>query len=298
MKFQAIIQAAQMHRHNKQAAVPPTFHDAIQQSASQQLRSDAMRDIMTLSAAGLGAGVGLRGLMGLLRLGHTNLSANRAAKVRPSAITVPIPVREREEKTANSAIDFLTGGSAQSKTGIPLYMPALVGGPAIGGLAGWKAMDWLLDKRRRGQMAAEVEDARREYEAALMEARGIKAGEHSSLGQVLDQLYDAVVEKTASGTMTDLGGMLLGSYLLAGGAAAGLTGASTYGWAKKRRRRKIVEDALTRIKRKQQLLQPPPVFLQAVPTRPGQSKSVKGTRFSAAPSLAEQEGQLDREVAR
>lgn len=299
MQAKALTQIARFH--NKVAA-DPTLAEALQRATNRQLQAQALRDVLGYGGAALGVGAGLRGLTELFRLGARALpTKKRKVLSAPSAIYAQMPVPqadETEEKQSNATDvfrevgDFISGGKAQTREGIPWFTPAAVGVPLAGGIGGWKFMDWLLDKRRKSQIEAEVEAAKVEYEKALAEAQGVKRSSDSELGRTLDRLYDVALEKSG-GTMTDLGGSLAGLYLLMVGGAAGLTGTAAYNWTRKRSRQAIIDKALKSLKRKQQMQQPAPILVQPVPTA---RRANLNPEQAAADSLTELEDQLAGQV--
>lgn len=149
---------------------------------------------------------------------------------------------------------FLSGHGASptsslGKTQMPWYIPAIAGGGLAAGLGGYKVMDWLMNKKRKSDLKAELDDARTEFHGALMDeydpnkVKLLKAAGAGTLAGDLDRLADLVVgqEKRAeeptlldrvqsavspgipdvdSNTVGSLGGAALGGY----GALLGLTG--------------------------------------------------------------------------
>jgi len=299
MEANRITKAAWLHW---KAAADPSLTEALQHTATRQLQAQALRDVLGYGGAAVGIGAGLRGLSELFRMGSQAIPVGkkRKALTAPSAIyaQMPVPRDDEDEKIASitSAVgDFVAGGQAQTREGIPWFTPAVVGAPLLGGLGGWKFMDWMLDKRRKGQISEEVDAAKAEYEKALAEAQGVKRSSDSELGRTLDRLYELAIEKR-SGTVADMGGQALGLYLLAAGGAAGLTGYAGYNWAKKRTRREIIDKALKNLKRKQQLQQPAPIFVQPMPVARRANKPIDTSLAGPAPSLAAREDKLDQEA--
>jgi len=297
MQAKALTQIARFH--TKTAG--PTLAEQVHAIANSQMRAQALREILGYGGVAVGVGAGLRGLTELYRLGAKALPKKRKVLSAPSAIYAQMPVPRRDEteekqgtvKTVvQDLVDFGLGRKSQTREGMPWFGPAAVGIPLAGGVGGWKFMDWLLDKRRKGQIEAEVEAAKVEYEKALAEAQGVKRSADSELGRTLDRLYDLLTEKTA-GTGTDIAGALAGLYLLGAGGAAGLSGYAAYNWTKKRSRQAIIDKALKSLKRKQQMQQPAPILVQPVPTA---RRANLNPEQAAADSLTEMEDQLAGQV--
>jgi hypothetical protein len=279
-------------------AIDPAVMQAIQQEANRQLRSQALRDVLGYGAAGIGVGASLRGLQTLLRLGAGAVNTGKPAPSVPSGLLAELPlpmdddVEEKQSFDVQSVLDFGAGKKAITPEGVPWFLPAAVGLPALGAVGGWKFMDWIMDKRRKGAVKQDVEDAKREYEQALLESQGIKSSSCSELGATLDKLYDTVVEKTA-GRIADIGGQLSGVYLLAAMMAGTMSGVGGYNWAKKRSRRKVVEKALKNLKRKQQMQQPAPIYVQPHYVPRQTAPAIDTDLTGPVPSLAAQEDAIN-----
>ena len=127
-------------------------------------------------------------------------------------------------------------------------------------------MDYLLDKRRKGDLDAELEQAKQEYEAALMANSHGKMAADGTLAADLDRLYDAVSEKKAAEkqatSMADWAGFGLGNYGVYAGAS-GIAGAAlAYNWAKKRQRRALIEKALKERRKRRFSSQPAAMYVR------------------------------------
>jgi len=111
----------------------------------------------------------------------------------------------------------------------------------LGGLAGWKLIQALHNRKKKQDQQQEVDDAEQEYHDALM----------GKSGAALDSVYDSIGEKQAAfETITGLWDALKRVPAAVGGAGvvAGLGGGALaaklmYDRAKERSRAKAVEDA-------------------------------------------------------
>lgn len=196
------------------------------------------------------------------------------------------------------------------KTQMPWYIPA-VGAGAVGGLAGgYKLMDWIMNKKRKADLKGELDDAKREYQEALVDMydpqkiRLLKRGSAAeALARDLHELA-TLMTKSADGPMnpsdtwTDaaakrLDGLLpstnlrqtgssvagtgLGLYAaLAGGLALG-SGYLAHQYFSKTDPNKVLADVVKKRERERWATRPPEIF--AVPTpvaRRGDEVDIKG----------------------
>lgn len=236
----------------------PTAISTLQQAANQQLQRHAGQQLQKVLLTSLGVGLAGRGAWGLAQLLHRNL----AKPVQPaSARPVPLPMLyEQEPKQAGVAGDFLQGRHATTLQGVPWFMPAAVGA-GIGGLSGgWKLMDYLLDKRRQGDVDQDLEAAKREYEAALLAGSGKQAAAADELGQELEGLCDDV-EKQAS----DLAGQIAGGYGTYALLSALVAGLMAHQYGQKRQTRRVLERAQTARRRERAAQAPAPLMALPLP---------------------------------
>ena len=215
----------------------------LQSMAPNMIRQQANSDILKSMLAGLGVGAAARGGLGLARMLHGNMAAKPPKTLGPVVTKIPVPMEEEEEQMAS----FLGGDGATSKTGIPYYMPSMMLGTGAALAGGWAGIDKLLDSRRKKQQQEKLDNARAEFEQALLTQPGQKMASDSSgsaLGEELDRLFDGV-EKSAD-SMTNVLGQGAGLYgAYAGGS--GLLGAYlAYSLAKKQQRRAVFEKAQQR----------------------------------------------------
>jgi hypothetical protein len=268
-------------------------YGAIQEAASSALQSGGLRDVGSVALTGAGMGMGLRGLLGLLSLARRNIVKPQTSVPAPTEIDIPAEVEE--EKKAD-ALGFLKGDDASSKSGMPWYIPALLGGGALGAAGGYKGMDWLLDRRRKKEIDDQLADAKAEYEQALSEATGgRKLAADASLTRDLDTIFDAVekqgMEKEA--TFADSAGKATGIYGLYGLSSALAAAVATYSWGKKRRRKEILEKARKKRLRDRYRRQPSSILASSVPATNSEDPLAKEDPLKPAPSLDSQENELE-----
>ena len=281
--LQTILRASRAHSVRGRKSANDNFYSAVQAAAAQQLQSQALQNAGMIGAVGLGTGAAARGLTGLMQLINRNI--NKPRRSYPSSVPVDMPLQQEEEELKVAGVaDFMKGEYAQSVSGVPWAMPAAVGAGAAGLMGGWSAMDYLLDKRRKGDLQAELDKAKQEYEAALMSSsmHGKMAAE-GTLSRDLDNLYDELTKKATS--WTDLAGRGAGAYGIYGGVA-GLTSALlAYNWDKKRQRRALLDKALKERRKRRFSSQPAAMYV-----RPQQSKPQVPATMQTAPPLDETEG--------
>lgn len=191
----------------------------------------------------------------------------------------PQPVAPLQQKGAGVA-DFLKGEYAQSVSGVPWAMPAAVGAGAAGLMGGWSAMDYLLDKRRKGDLQAELEKAKEEYEAALMASTAGKTAAEGTLARDLDDLFDEMTKKASS--WADLAGRGAGAYGIYGGLAGLTTALLAYNWDKKRQRRALIDKALKERRKRRFSQQPAAMYV-----RPQQNAPQVPQSMQTAPPIDE-----------
>lgn len=285
----------------KQADDHP-FAAAVRDMAGNQLRQDALSDVGHVGLAALGVGAGARGLMGLYNLLRERPTNTRSG---PTALPLPYPdpnapIEDEEEgpdvlKMGFSISDYLPsldGSDASTKAGIPWYNPAMVMTGVAGLGAGWKGVDMLLDKRRQSEREQELEKARQEFHAALMQQHGVKQSADDPMvkvGEALDELYDTF--EATFGTATEKqadwlngAGAALGGYGTYAGLTGLLAGALVYDKTRKRSRASIVQKALQRRERRKFQQQPPEIYAIPEPIAKIDSPSLRDEELDKAAS--------------
>lgn len=237
------------------------FADAVGQMQAAQLKADALKDVKNLGLLGLGVGAAGAGAVGLYNV----LRRDKERKLHgPAVLPLTMPAKQ-----AWSLGDFLSGGQASTKGGIPWYDPAMFGVGALGLGAGYMGTSALLKRRRKAEGEAELEKARQEFNDALAGPPGPKvASERSAMekaGRDLDRLFDLLagpLQKEAL-DLPNLGGQALGGYGVYAGLSGLLTGAVLYNQAKKRSRAAVLDAALKRRARRQFMQSP--THIEALP---------------------------------
>ncbi len=192
------------------------------------------------------------------------------------------------------------------KTQMPWYMPA-IGAGAIGGVAGgYKLMDWVLNKKRKADLRGELDDAKREYQEALVDMydpnkiRLLKRGSAAeALARDLDELAALTVKQAnPSETWTDalgkrltgvipttnvqrtassVGGAGLGTYLALAGAIGLGSGYLSHQYFSKTDPNKVLADVVKKRERERWATRPPEIFAVPSPVvRTGDEVDLKG----------------------
>ena len=241
----------------------------LQANANKQLQSSAKNDILkaVLIAGGLGAG--MRGISGLSRMFSPG---QRPVPSRTVDMPVMYPRDEEEdqEKVAKNS-------DATSKIGLNYYLPGMLLGAPLAFAGGWSGVDAILDKQRLKKTDAELDEAKEEYQRALLGAykRGSDAGDPLS---VLDEVFDGHYDKQAEEPEVSPGFFedLFRNYAPnLPGAATGLAAAYAIpagigGYAvvdsimKKRSKRALLDKAMKERARRHAMQQPAELY--AIPT--------------------------------
>jgi hypothetical protein len=142
------------------------------------LRGAALDDILAVAGLAAAGGVGARGLLGLRYMfGRKRPDLQRT--LGPTVLSVPAPVYASPaaatagHKAAGyalykQAIEKRAEGLLTSRSEIPWYLPGITLA-GVGGLAGgYKLMDVLMDRKRKADLQADLQDARAQYRAALL----------------------------------------------------------------------------------------------------------------------------------
>jgi hypothetical protein len=250
------------------------------------------RQSLAAAAAMGGAGVGLRGLTGLLGTIRGNFVQPPRSAYAPIAIDMPIlpstkKKRQADIKTAQQqgllgatadqfpavgelaikswvapfsaaakpVLDVLGNVHAKNTMEMPAGLPAVMLSGLGGGYGGWALTDYLLDKRRKKLLRQEVDDAKQQFEQALVGK--------SAVAKDLDELCD-LAEKTANDSFWQGMGTVGGVGLTTAAIMALLAGQVGYQNAQKRDAANVVEKAREQHARALQAARPVAVFARPV----------------------------------
>lgn len=267
-------------------------------------RAEAAKSLFRLLAGGAGVGMFGRGLLHLLQPS----SAPEVPFVSPGPSPLPVPVPPEEEEgrpqlakfaeelskealfddqtLANgyrtlvenfpldvTGITGLVGRNVTNPKDAPMMMPLSLGAAAAGTAGGWSLADWVLQKRRRAHIDSQLQQAKDEFQAALLSQaqtrRGEKTASEQSLSERLDVLFDqmaATQQSKEAGATADLASTPLGMYMTALGLLSGGSAYGMYHWTKNRSKAHLLDKALR--ERSRALWQRAPQTVVTIPTAP------------------------------
>ncbi len=169
--------------------------------------------------------------------------------------------------------DWFMGKGTSQKTEMPWYPPAITLA-GIGSVAGGAGLvSWLANKRRKAQQKAEADDAKREFEEAMLSQYDPTkthrllspkvAGDTASLDGIFDRCKAAGLGKKAEGLL----GGLTGGYLTLASLLGLGTGYGTYNYLQDRSKSKRLEQALKDRAAVRATMNPPEMFIHPVAAR-------------------------------
>lgn len=227
-----------------------------EEAFSSRLNKDTINNLLKGVVMLAGGGAALRGLSGL------NESVSPRKK-RQTGRVVEMPVPYTEKESGESANSWYSG--ATSPVGLPYTIPATLLGLPLAFYGGWKGVDALLDKQRRAQTESELDEAKRDYESALIGSYKTASDNSNSFSADLSNAFKALhreAEKAAF--FENVPGALTGL-----GAAYALTTLPLGYYVvdkqmKKYNRKAILEKALKERARRAAVAQPPEIY--AIPS--------------------------------
>lgn len=247
--------------------------DDMQADYSAQLKKETLNRIGKFILAAGGIGLGARGLLGVGQALRRNIVEPSISSPDLVPVEIPIPKRKKPEveefKAAgilSNATDYirktLSGDEATIPAAIPYAMPLATLGGMGAAYGGWKAMDYLLDSRRKARLEKEKMRAKQElHDALLSEFSNEKASSsRSSLGRDLDRLYD-LAEKQAINAY-DVGGLTTGLYGTAAGLAALASAMAAYKYTKARNESELLKKTMKMRNRRVFAQQPSAILAQ------------------------------------
>lgn len=266
-------------------------------------RAAAVKTLFRLMAGGAGVGMFGRGLLHLMQ----PQTVPDVPFVSPGPSSLPIPVIEDEEPglakfsaelakeaifsdqqlangyrtiAENFPLDItgLTGWVGRNVSDpqhAPAMMPLSLGAAAAGTYGGWSLADWMLQKRRKAHVDSQLQQAKDEFQAALLsQAQAAEPQKRASaddpLSDRLDVLFDAMQktaeEQTKQANVADVASVPFGMYLTALGLLSGGSAYGMYNWTKNRSKAHLLDKALR--ERSRMLWQRAPQTVAAIPVSP------------------------------
>ena len=300
--------ASQLHRSLRQKEAGGIFGsdfdaDAARIDQYDKLRSTTLSNFAKMLLLGGGAGLGARGIQGIVNLVARNAN-EREEDDDDDLIYVNSPIKMANKKPGNPPAPQQPTNTDRAWWSA-LRAPLAVGGAGLGLFGGWNLMDYLMDKRREDESDDELAEAKIEYEEALQDAT--KSAADNELSRELDKLADAT-EKAAGFLPSweeilgmlgpeaagNVGGYYAGLYALPSMAvAAGLS----YPVFKKHQNKRLLEKAIKKRRQAEGLKTPQPIRLSLQPMLTRDEEEEKDDDIAAAinmsPSL-DFEDSLDR----
>jgi hypothetical protein len=292
-----------------QVAAPPAFTPAQIQEGVEAIRGAAVDEqtkqwLWRLGAGALGAGALMRGLN---TLGTLPSTANRlpGESEAPLAVDIPFPsqparsmaqldsMRRGQRKAAQEGAptffdrwirpglkwttDAATGQFATSPLGKPWFWMAGLPLAAGSGAVGWYGIGAAQDAMRRSQVRSEYEQAKEDFNKALLETydaprstavpakRKLRA--KAAFDACLDLLHDHPEGeiKQADISINDFPGGAVGILGMLGLLTGGASAAAGYGLGKSRSRDDIVAAAQEKRRRMRAMTSPPELVVRPFP---------------------------------
>jgi hypothetical protein len=227
-----------------------------------------MRDLLRIGALTAALGVGYRGALGLRRV----LSPDSEVQTPEAPSVVRIPIRRKQAaleaynpEAPGGVVPFLKGQQGTTMLSKPwaiAALPFVIGGGLYGG---YKLSDILFDKLRKSNTQQELDEAKKQYQEALL-GRDKEAGDQAISAKV-DKLFDTVWEKRA---ILD---KATGGYLAALLAAGGLAAYAGHSLGSKYNKSNLLQKALERRKAMLAARSPAPVTV-LVDESPSEDSSI------------------------
>jgi hypothetical protein len=246
-------------QQEKTAAKGSPVTDAVMKS---QLNRDALKDIANYLMLGAGAGVAMRGATGIANLlrGDQEVVPSKTVDM-PVLFGVPKKVEDDEaDKEDIKKLEYKSAEEkeAYSKSSLPYYLPAMLLGTPLAAYGGWKAVDAVLDKQRKAKSEDNLEEAKSDYEAALLDSYKKSA----STDEMLDEVFNNYKEANTFNDILGTGKGLALTYALAAGPLGYMMVNSQM---KKNSKRKILEKAMRERARRQAAKQPAELYAIPAP---------------------------------
>lgn len=215
--------------------VAPDPMVAADTAANNQLLSDTVGAVGRFGLAAAGAGASVRLLQEVL-------AANRATKQRKDLNLVSLPSPMKMAATPAPGLNPLggplyrdplaptepsrvAGHRANNMAEIPWAWPAVGAAGVVGGLGAYSLLDSLLNARRKRDLKDEVDEAKGEFESALI--GGVPGQMKTAALQELSLRYEEAVSDKPTKKAEWLG---VGQGIYAGGLLAALGIGGAYGW--------------------------------------------------------------------
>lgn len=259
-----------------------TGNSAVAPMVGDESNAEALRGALGLGAAGIGAGIGLRSLLGWRDMLARNVAKRRKSQ-KPAVVevTVPAPAEKLGSDAPSLHIppsaqmpgdpvappaslgDWFKGRTTDKLWAKPWFPLAAIGLPTAGIYGGYKLIDSIMDRAHARDRASELEKAKEEYRRALIEqyttANPAKhASQASELSKDLNELVELV--KQGGNLFTEGAGALAGGYLPLAALLGGGAGLATYNWVRARSPEERLAKAIKQRERLRAASRPPEIY--------------------------------------
>ena len=221
-----------------------------------KMQSAAKSQILNTMLLGGGLGAAFRGGPGL-----SNLLGESKPTASPRRV-VELPVPYADKPTAKKSVKEKRADDEDATVpyGLSYYMPGMLLGGGLAAAGGWKGVDALIDRQRHKQETESLDEAKQEYEDALL------GSYKRAVDGTLDRVFEAYEKK--AWTWDDVQGGLTGAGLTYAAASLPAGYMVVNDMMKKNSKRALLEKALKERARRQAIMQPPEIY--AIPKPPAE----------------------------
>ena len=230
--------------------------DPVARLENAKMQSAAKSQILNTMLLGGGLGAAFRGVTGL-----SNLLGESKPTASPRRV-VELPVPYADKPTAKKSVKEKRAGDEDSTVpyGLSYYMPGMLLGGGLAVAGGWKGVDALIDRQRHKQETESLDEAKQEYEDALL------GSYKRAVDGALDKAFKTYEKRAYS--LSDLTGGLTGAGLTYAAASLPAGYMVVNDMMKKNSKRALLEKALKERARRQAIMQPPEIY--AIPKPPAE----------------------------
>ena len=229
--------------------------DPVARLENAKMQSAAKSQILNTMLLGGGLGAAFRGVTGL-----SNLLGESKPTASPRRV-VELPVPYADKPTAKKSVKEKRAGDEDATVpyGLSYYMPGMLLGGGLAAAGGWKGVDALIDRQRHKQETESLDEAKQEYEDALL------GSYKRAVDGALDKAFKTYEKKAG---LADIVGGLTGAGLTYAAASLPAGYMVVNDMMKKNSKRALLEKALKERARRQAIMQPPEIY--AIPKPPAE----------------------------
>lgn len=229
--------------------------DPVARLENAKMQSAAKSQILNTMLLGGGLGAAFRGVTGL-----SNLLGESKPTASPRRV-VELPVPYADKPTAKKSVKEKRADDEDATVpyGLSYYMPGMLLGGGLAAAGGWKGVDALIDRQRHKQETESLDEAKQEYEDALL------GSYKRAVDEALDKAFKTYEKKAG---LADITGGLTGAGLTYAAASLPAGYMVVNDMMKKNSKRALLEKALKERARRQAIMQPPEIY--AIPKPPAE----------------------------